>query len=316
MACYHADCSYSFIESKYETGNFDLTLIKKHLSKSILPKHTKLIIICAHLHGIVMDMKNIRKFCDQNKMLIIEDCAQSILSNYEHDKSLPIGSYGDFSVYSFGSTKPLSLGSGGILCSHNSSFYDDYSQIADSTLMPEFMDSDLYRQQYYQAYELYLKQRNNTRLHVQSLQKLLKCWSGYFCRSEQLQSLEKIKIKLSETTTTAEFHKSVFKNYKQYLKSTSAKVNIVKYREGDCPWRFSFFVKENKYRDKLLSKLWNLKLPANRWYPSLPDLLLQDASSFKESRRHADSIVNIPLDSSKYQLTLSTIKEIDEFLNE
>ena len=316
MACYHAECSYSFIDTKYESGNFDLELLTRNLSLYSFPRSRKLIIVCAHLHGIVMDMKSFREFCDQKEILIIEDCAQAILSSYQHDKTLPIGSYGDFTVYSFGATKPLSLGFGGLLLSRCSAFHDDYKHIPCSTITSEYMDTSLYRNQYYQAYSLYLDQRHKKRLHINHMQKLLECWSGYFCRSESLHSIQKIATKLSESRASAKQQHVTFDNHMTVLQSFSSKVNVVQHREADCPWRFSFLLENSYLRDQLLAYLWDLRLPANRWYPSLPDLLLPNASSFNESRRHADAIVNIPINSPDNQESLSTLKMIALFLNE
>jgi perosamine synthetase len=81
------------------------------ISKCIT-KNTKAIII-VHLYGFAADMTEIRQLADQNNLILIEDCAQSLGTEVNGKKA---GSYGDFSIFSHHSQKNIStLGEGGIL---------------------------------------------------------------------------------------------------------------------------------------------------------------------------------------------------------
>jgi dTDP-4-amino-4,6-dideoxygalactose transaminase len=77
-----------------------------------LPKDVKNgIIIPVHLFGNNCDMDAILKYAKDNSHTVIEDCAQSTGSGS--------GTKGDYSVFSFYPTKPLSsMGDGGMICSN------------------------------------------------------------------------------------------------------------------------------------------------------------------------------------------------------
>lgn len=56
------------------------------------------VIIAYHQYGFPQNMEKLIDFCQDKKIILIEDCAHTIDSKY---KSIPLGSFGDFSIYSF-----------------------------------------------------------------------------------------------------------------------------------------------------------------------------------------------------------------------
>jgi dTDP-4-amino-4,6-dideoxygalactose transaminase len=77
--------------------------------------------IPVHLFGRRSFDKNILKFCKENKIYIIEDCAQSFGSKY-NDKYL--GTFGDLGTYSFFPSKTLGgIGDGGCIVTNNFKMY-------------------------------------------------------------------------------------------------------------------------------------------------------------------------------------------------
>jgi perosamine synthetase len=96
------------------------TVVKK------ITKQTKAIII-THMYGVLIE-ENIIKSLKENypHINIIEDFSTSLFSK----KDFKLGVYSDFAIGSFGSTKPLTGGIGGVLCSHRKVLdtnYDQYS---------------------------------------------------------------------------------------------------------------------------------------------------------------------------------------------
>jgi len=93
------------IDLKTRVTNLDL--IKKKVTKK-----TKVIVI-VHLYGFLIDLKPIVKFAKKNKIVLIEDAAQSIGCKIKNKHA---GTFGDFSIISFQSQKNLTtLGEGGCL---------------------------------------------------------------------------------------------------------------------------------------------------------------------------------------------------------
>jgi dTDP-4-amino-4,6-dideoxygalactose transaminase len=89
-----------------------------------ITKHTKAVII-THMFGSLLEEKIIQKIKDNYpKLKIIEDFSTSIFStdNYK------LGKYSDYGLGSFGSTKPLTGGIGGVICSHTKIVDTHYDQ--------------------------------------------------------------------------------------------------------------------------------------------------------------------------------------------
>ena len=95
------------VEPDIETYNISPTEIKKKISKK-----TKAI-LAVHLYGKSCEMDQIIKICNQKKLYLIEDCAQSHGSKYKNKST---GTFGDYGCFSFYPTKLLgALGDGGAI---------------------------------------------------------------------------------------------------------------------------------------------------------------------------------------------------------
>lgn len=72
------------------------------------------VLLATHLYGIPTPLDRLRVLSKQYGATLIEDCA---MSQGALHKGRPVGSYGDFAVFSFGLGKVLSLGIGGAFVS-------------------------------------------------------------------------------------------------------------------------------------------------------------------------------------------------------
>lgn len=77
-------------------------------------------IIPVHYGGYPCDMDEINKIADKHDLCVIEDAAHALGATY---KGNPVGSLGDFSVFSFQAIKQLTTGDGGMLVAKD---YQDY----------------------------------------------------------------------------------------------------------------------------------------------------------------------------------------------
>lgn len=82
--------------------------------RSKINKNTKAILV-THYFGFPQAIDIVRRMCDENSIYLIEDCTHAMLSTY---KKMPLGSFGDFSVYSFKKFLPVS--NGGAIVINNS----------------------------------------------------------------------------------------------------------------------------------------------------------------------------------------------------
>lgn len=119
-----------------ETFNMDVPDLRKRLTEK-----TKAVII-PHIFGLPADIREIVSL----GVPVIEDCAQSLGSRYE---SLPTGSFGALSVFSFYATKVICTGEGGMIASNDSRLLQkirdlrDYDEKDDSRLRYNYKLTDL-----------------------------------------------------------------------------------------------------------------------------------------------------------------------------
>jgi len=92
------------------TWNIDPQEIRKAITKK-----TKAI-IPVHLYGSVCNIDEIMDIARENKLLIIEDAAESLGATY---KGRQTGTFGNFGCFSFNGNKIITTGGGGMIVSNN-----------------------------------------------------------------------------------------------------------------------------------------------------------------------------------------------------
>ena len=95
-----------FIDINPKTMNMDENLIEAAITektKAILP---------VHYAGVACNMDKIMEIAKKYNLIVIEDAAQGVMSEY---KGKPLGSIGEYGCFSFHETKNYSMGDGGAL---------------------------------------------------------------------------------------------------------------------------------------------------------------------------------------------------------
>lgn len=92
----------------------------ENLKQCLSPK-TKAVIF-TNIFGCCGDLFQIKSWCDENNLILIEDCAQSIFSTCNYKMAGTIGSIG---VFSFQETKHLSVGDGGMIVTDDYVLYNN-----------------------------------------------------------------------------------------------------------------------------------------------------------------------------------------------
>ncbi|PIP73774.1 MAG: erythromycin biosynthesis sensory transduction protein eryC1 [Candidatus Lloydbacteria bacterium CG22_combo_CG10-13_8_21_14_all_47_15] len=101
------DCDESFL--------IDVLKIEKAITKKTRA------IIPVHLYGKACDMNKLKKLAKSRKLMLIEDCAQSAGAEWDGKK---VGSFGDFSAFSFYPTKNIgAYGDGGAILTNDITRY-------------------------------------------------------------------------------------------------------------------------------------------------------------------------------------------------
>lgn len=102
-----------FVDIRPDTLNIDENLIEAAITartKAIVP---------VHYAGVACEMDVIMDIARRHGLMVIEDAAQGIMSNY---KGRPLGSIGHMGAYSFHETKNIISGEGGALLINNKRF--------------------------------------------------------------------------------------------------------------------------------------------------------------------------------------------------
>jgi len=103
------------VDVDIDDWNIQLSLIK-----SAITSRTKAI-IPVHLYGLVCQMQEIMELAKENNLIVIEDAAEALGSEYGGRKA---GALGDFSIFSFYANKIITTGEGGMLCVNRNFDYD------------------------------------------------------------------------------------------------------------------------------------------------------------------------------------------------
>ena len=96
-----------FVDIDKSTLNINLNDLKSKISKK-----TKGILI-VHVLGNSTNMDELMKIKNKNKLILIEDTCESLGTKF---KNKYLGSYGEFSSFSFYSSHQISSGEGGMIC--------------------------------------------------------------------------------------------------------------------------------------------------------------------------------------------------------
>lgn len=102
-----------FIDSDYETWNIDPYLLEKALKKY---RNKVKAVLVVHLYGLSADMDRIMSICDNYKVAVIEDAAESLGTFYKGKHS---GTIGRFGIFSFNGNKIITTSGGGMLVSND-----------------------------------------------------------------------------------------------------------------------------------------------------------------------------------------------------
>src|SRR5690606_11391810 len=73
-------------------------------------------ILPVHFAGRPCDMDRIMSIADKHKLVVIEDCAHAIETEYKGRKA---GTFGEFGCFSFYATKNVVTGEGGMILAKN-----------------------------------------------------------------------------------------------------------------------------------------------------------------------------------------------------
>ncbi len=255
-----------FIDIRPDTMNMNEELIEDAITdrtRAIVP---------VHYAGVGCEMDTIMDIANRHNLLVIEDAAQAIQSEY---KGKSLGTFGNFGCYSFHETKNLSMGEGGALLIRDPKDNDEAEIIREKgTNRSKFFRGEIDKYTWVEAGSSYLpSELNAAYLYAQMecadqiYEDRMRSWNAYY---EALKPLEDrldlpfvpsyckhnahmfyIKTKdLEERTALSAFLKE---------NGVGAVFHYVPLHSAPAGRRYSEFVGEDRYTTKESERL--LRLP-------------------------------------------------------
>ena len=268
-----------FVDIKQDTFNIDPSQIEKSITgktRAIIP---------VHLYGQSADMNPILDIAQRNNLVVIEDAAQAIGSEYEGRRS---GSMGDYGCFSFFPTKNLGgFGDGGMVTMSSENVYNQVKSL---------------------------------RVHGSNLKYYHQVIGGNF-RLDALQA-GVVLAKLAYLDQWTEKRRENAQTYNQLFKDKGIVDQLILPLEVTPRHVYNqYVIRVKKNRDKLRGFLSENNIFTEIYYP-LP-LHLQDCftflgykkGAFPESEKAANDTIALPIFPELSQEQLSFVTEkIDEFI--
>lgn len=95
--------------------NYDIESIKK-----LITPQTKFLLVC-YLYGMPLNIEEIKRVCDENSIILIEDVAQAFGTMIDNQYA---GTFGKVGCYSFNDTKMLRIGEGGAIVTDDKKIFE------------------------------------------------------------------------------------------------------------------------------------------------------------------------------------------------
>ncbi|MAW21304.1 MAG: pyridoxal phosphate-dependent aminotransferase [Flavobacteriales bacterium] len=110
-----------FVDSEQESWNMCPFLLEKAIKDALSKNKKPKAIVLVHLYGMPAKLDQIMRIANDYDIPVIEDAAEALGSTYN---SQPLGTFGDFGVYSFNGNKIITTSGGGALVCEDKAMID------------------------------------------------------------------------------------------------------------------------------------------------------------------------------------------------
>ncbi|MFC1985393.1 DegT/DnrJ/EryC1/StrS family aminotransferase [Chloroflexota bacterium] len=268
-------CNPVFLDVDPQTFNLKPEEIKRKMTK-----HTKAIIV-VHMYGNPCDMDAIVTIAKDNGLVIIEDVAQALFARW---MGKTVGSFGDFSIFSFNFSKDITSYRGGVLLS-NQAIESSREFTSTYRILPQLF----------------------TTLSLMTLVKTMPSWLYFPIKKHILFPYFKkqgFKFNISNKTISnyqsyllyKQFQRmeSIIDKRRQNANSYSQRlqdvVNTPRETEGGKHTYYRYTIQTDR-RDELADYLWKHGIEADKMY----DYFLAPRDTCPNSQRASQCSLNIPV---------------------
>tara|TARA_Y100001970_G_scaffold294294_1_gene449938 strand:+ start:6972 stop:8081 length:1110 start_codon:yes stop_codon:yes gene_type:complete len=272
------------------------------------------VIISPHSYGNPCHINKIKKFCSDNRIVLIEDCA--LVSGAKIKKNF-FGDFGDFSVFSFGKDKVMDLDFGGAVLTND---YKTYSQIKLSVLKLKNLSKNqsdaIYKinKDFKYIYNKYFIENQSKQISNKYKEKIIKKSKNLLFKlnANQVKTIYK-KFNTIDELITKKINKynKISEIYKKY---NFKKIKHLKNTKFSIPWKFNLIIM--KKRNIIFKELLENNFSISSWYAPNNLFISKNIKykNFKNSYFISDHILNIPLNKN-YQYYIKIFSKLKKFEN-
>lgn len=286
FAVLYADCTPIFVDICADTGLIDSDLVCK-----ILDQDSEVgAVLVVHTYGNVADLQSIANHARLKGVLVIEDAAQALGGSYPDAR--PLGALGDLAIVSFGHTKILNAGGGGVLMTDRQDLYEAClaftSELPPMPVNLEDQFSD-YRSRYYTEWD----ERASDSLALHRIGMLHKNFRTTFLHRADEAISKRITLMLSTLPLRVAERLYLAAEYTTRLAGCK-RVKLCVTTSGSVPWRFVFRVPALE-RDALVDYLRLASVDVSCWYPCLAHFYTNGSNdkSLPNADAFAQEVVNL-----------------------
>jgi dTDP-4-amino-4,6-dideoxygalactose transaminase len=286
FAVIYAECTPVFVDICPDTGLLDPSLVCKALEED--PEVGAVLVV--HTYGHVANLEIIANYARSRGVLVIEDAAQALGGTYADKR--PLGALGDLALVSFGHTKILDAGGGGVLMTDRRDVYEACVAFsAELPVSPVDLENRFanYRSRYYSEWNKPTTDSSSRlgigRLHQDFRATFLHQADNAMSR-RIISALSSLPLRVAERLALAAEYTA--------LLAGSKMVRLCLMTSGSVPWRFVFRVPAVE-RDALVEHLRRATIDASCWYPCLADFYPNGANDFHlpNADAFAQEVINL-----------------------
>jgi dTDP-4-amino-4,6-dideoxygalactose transaminase len=260
FAVFYAECTPVFVDICPESGLLDPEMVRVALERD--PAIGAVIVV--HTYGHIAELHSIANHAKASGALVIEDAAQAQGGVYADGR--PLGSMGDLSLVSFGHTKILDVGGGGVLMTNRQDLYETGLALAEE-LPPSPVELEARFAQYRASYYSEWNARVIDASALIRIGMLHRDFRDVFLHRADDETGRRIIEALTALPSQVAARIELAAEYATLLSGLNA-VRLCRMVQGSVPWRFVIRVPSYE-RDVLVNHLRRSGLDVSSWYPSL-----------------------------------------------
>lgn len=279
-----------FVDIRPDTMNIDENKIEAAITEK-----TK--VICpVHYAGVSCEMDTIMEIAKRHNLLVVEDAAQGVMSQY---KGKALGTIGDFGCYSFHETKNYSMGEGGAIVINNDAYIERAEILREKgTNRAQFFRGQVAKYNWVDFGDSYLQSDLNAAYLWAQLEKAeeinnnrLKTWATYYDAFKELAKEKIIELPTIPQGCTHNAHMFYIKcknleirqSYIEYMKENGilCVFHYVPLHSAPAGEKFGRFFGEDRYTTANSDRLVRLPMYYNMHQEDLKKIIHMTLEFFK-----------------------------------